>query len=280
MSKYNEYFKSVSLGEDYDVATSLSLAVACDLAYKSKKTINETARKWKFPKVEFIQVKKKHDIDTQCFVMANKKNIIVVFRGSDSKSDWFANFQAVRDPGPLKGTKAHEGFQDALFPAVISLTNVIDKFRTNKQKICLTGHSLGGAQCLLYAGMLIENGYDVDGIYTFASPRPADRNFSNQLKKYMKKNKSPHFRVVNTGYVVPHVPPEPFFSHTGERIILKDDERLVEKSSWLEQQYEAVKAFADKVADRFDIANNHRLSADKESYIPRLIKHYERESGK
>ena len=53
-----------------------------------------------------------------CFAAPNKIN------------DWFANFQAVRDPGPLVKTKAHEGFQDALFPAVVGLTHAIDRFRT------------------------------------------------------------------------------------------------------------------------------------------------------
>ena len=52
--------------------------------------------------------------------MAADNDVVVVFRGSDSKEDWFANFQASQDPGPLGGTRAHEGFQDALFPAVIA----------------------------------------------------------------------------------------------------------------------------------------------------------------
>jgi hypothetical protein len=58
--------------------------------------------------------------------MSDADNIVVVFRGSDSKEDWFANFQASQDTGPLKGTDAHEGFQDALYSAVIVLTRHVD----------------------------------------------------------------------------------------------------------------------------------------------------------
>jgi len=114
-----------------------------------------------------IEIVKKPDIDTQCYVMSNADNIVVVFRGSNSLEDWFANFQAVYDPGPLNNTKAHEGFQDSLFPAVIGITNLLDNVFSKNNKIWITGHSLGGALSSLYAGMLIENKYRVYGIYTF-----------------------------------------------------------------------------------------------------------------
>ncbi|MBL4679813.1 MAG: lipase family protein [Pseudomonadales bacterium] len=201
--------------------------------------------------------------------MSDKKNIIVVFRGSDDLKDWFANFQAVKDPGPLKDTKAHEGFQDALYPAVIKLTEIIDRFGANSKKIWVTGHSLGGALCSLYAGMLIENSYSIYGVYTFASPRPGDESFATALNTRVS---GPHYRVVNTGDIVPHVPPEPFFSHAGKRIILKNNKKETSKKSWFSQRIMALKIFVKNTGNLFDAADNHRLSADAESYIPRLIK--------
>jgi len=218
-------------------------------------------------------VVKKPDVDTQCFVMTNDENIVVVFRGSDDLKDWFGNFQAVYDPGPLKDTKAHEGFQDALFPSVISLTNLIDASDPGNKKLWITGHSLGGAQCSLYAGMLFEHGYTVYGIYTFASPRPGNGAFEKRLNRRVV---GPHFRVVNTGDVVPHLPPEPFYSHPGKRIILKDDRKENSYDSWFDERIGALKNFIASTAKLLDVGNNHRLSADDESYIPRLIKDLER----
>ncbi|NQV36497.1 MAG: lipase family protein [Candidatus Marinimicrobia bacterium] len=270
MAKYYESFIGVRRVKAYDSATARSLAIACDLAYEKKEsTIISIAKGWKYRQVEFITVTNGIDIDTQCFVMADDKDVIIVFRGSDDLKDWFANFQAVRDPGPFKGSKAHEGFQDALYPAVIELTKTIDRFRNKNQKLWMTGHSLGGALCSLYAGMLIENGYDIYGIYTFASPRPGDGIFADRLNKEMKNK--PHWRVVNTGDIVPHMPPEPFFSHPGNRIILKGGKKRRTPKSWFDERISAIKIFIEKTIDVLDVGNNHRLSADKESYIPRLM---------
>ncbi len=86
----------------------------------------------------------------------------------------------------------------------------------------------------------------------------------------------PHFRVVNSGDIVPHVPPEPFYSHPGKRIILKEEARINTKASWFEQRVGALKIFIANTANLLDVGDNHRLSADDESYIPRLIKDLER----
>ncbi len=247
--------------------------MACDLAYSGKKEILTTVQSWGLNLVDVISKKKGLDIDTQCYIMDDDEEIIVVFRGSESRADWFANFQASQDPGPLDGTRAHEGFQDALYPAVISLTRHIHTAAISNKRVWITGHSLGGALCSLYAGMLIENGIAVYGIYTFASPRPGSPKFERQLNKLVT---GPHYRVVNDGDIVPHLPPEPFFSHPGKRIILKTRRKERTKDSWLKQRIAALKHFIKITGEKFDVANNHRLSADDESYIPRLIKDLDR----
>jgi len=266
---YYNHFKGVTQTDSYDKKTSLSLAVACNLAYENnEEAISATVKSWGYEFVGFKSVVKKPDIDTQIFVMSNNENIVVVFRGSESLKDWFGNFQAVYDPGLLKNTKAHEGFQDALFPSVISLTNLIDSVGPENKRIWVTGHSLGGALCSLYAGMLIESGYKVYGIYTYASPRPGNGAFEQKLNSRVI---GPHYRVVNSGDIVPYVPPEPFFSHPGKRVILQEESRVDTDQSWLEQRIDALKVFITNTANQLDVGDNHRLSADDESYIPRLI---------
>jgi len=268
MSEYAKYFTQIRARKSYDPETALSLAVACHLVYdKSKTNVKEAAIKWGFPDIAFVNVKKKPDIDTQCFVMANDKDVVVVFRGSDKINDWFANFQAVYDPGPLTKTKAHEGFQDALFPAVIGLTNAIDKFRTNEQRVWFTGHSLGGALCSLYAGMMAENHYPVYGIYTFASPRPGDNEFATALTEVIP---GPHHRVVNEGDIVPHLPPEPFYSHPGKRMILKKRGHKTSKSAWTKLRKKIFSTLMDLTGRPWDIVENHVLDDKDSGYIVRL----------
>lgn len=271
---YYDKFQGINQTESYDEKTSLSLAIACDLAYeKDENKVALVVESWGYQFNGAIEIVKKPDVDTQCYVMSNTDNIVVVFRGSDALKDWFANFQAVYDPGPLKNTKAHEGFQDSLFPAVIGITNLLDSVLSKDKKIWITGHSLGGALSSLYAGMLIENKYRVYGIYTFASPRPGNEAFRVGLNH---KIIGPHYRVVNFGDIVPHIPPEPFYSHPGARIILKEEMKEHSDDSWFSQRIEALKVFIANAAETLDIADNHRLSADEESYIPRLIKDLER----
>lgn len=273
--EYYDQFQGITQTSSYDEKTALSLAIACDLAYETDETkIAAIVKSWGFNFEGFKSVIKKRDIHTQCYVMSNAENIIVVFRGSESLNDWFTNFQIVYDPGPLEDTKAHEGFQDALFPAVIGITNLIDAALKKDKKIWVTGHSLGGALCSLYAGMLVENAYEVYGVYTFASPRPGNGAFEAKLNQSIS---GPHYRVVNTGDFVPHVPPEPFYSHPGERIILQEESRENSGESWLSQRISALEMFIENTADMLDVANNHRLSKDEESYIPpRLIKDLQR----
>ncbi len=144
--KYYKYFKGLEEKKTYSEKTSLSLAVACNLAYEKKKAkISGTIQGRGYKLIGCESIVKKPDIDTQYFVMSNDDNIVVVFRGSDDLKDWFSNFQAVYDPGPLKETKVHEGFQDALFPAVISLTNLIDSAAPENKKIWVTGPLKSGS---------------------------------------------------------------------------------------------------------------------------------------
>ena len=271
---FYDKFQGIIQTQSYDEKTSLSLAIACDLAYETnEEKIATVVKSWGYSFDGFRSVEKKPDIDTQYYVMSNDVNIVIVFRGSESLKDWFANFQAVYDPGPLDDTKAHEGFQDALFPAVIGLTNFLDEAAAQNKKIWITGHSLGGALCSLYAGMLLENKYSVYGVYTYASPRPGNGAFG---KKLNSKVIGPHYRVVNFGDIVPHVPPEPFYSHPGERVILNEESRERSDESWFEQRVQALKSIIAEITNMLDVGDNHRLSADNESYIPRLIKDLER----
>jgi triacylglycerol lipase len=268
MSRFAHLYTRIRASRSYDPETALSLAVACDLAYKAESTITGVAKRWGYSAPQFVEVKKGGDIDTQGFVMSDPDNIVCVMRGSDSVEDWFANFQAAHNPGPLRNTRAHEGFQDALYPAVIALTNAIDNQGGAGKRIWLTGHSLGGALCSLYAGMLLENNYPVYGIYTYASPRPGDDNFATRLNK--KLEHGPHYRIANEGDVVPHVPPEPFFSHPGRRILLQYNRRQRSKSAWTEMRQTMFNVLMKMTGGVWKIKSNHQLHAKHYGYIWRL----------
>lgn len=277
MTKEKGIFTKIKATSAYDPETSLSLATACELAYEKEVTIEETTRTWGFSRTIFVNVQKSIDIDTQAYVMSNDTDIVVVFRGSGTVEDWLTNFQAVSDPGPMDNTKAHEGFQDALYPAVIRLTDIIIKRRNKEQRVWLTGHSLGGALASLFSGMLVENNLPIFGLYTFASPRAGDYHFAKLLNEALSKG--PHYRVVNEDDIVPHLPPEPFYSHSGNRIILKQNKREDSQDEWTAIRKKVFGWFMD-IADIFeakiDIYGNHVLHNRERGYLVRLKEDLER----
>lgn len=271
--EYFNRFTGLSAQKGYDEKTALSLAVACDLAYCGKSKIISTVKSWGFTPIDVISKRKGVNIDTQCFIMEHGRDVVVVFRGTNSAQDGITDIESVQSPGPFKGTKAHKGFMDALHPIVVPLTRHVSEAHIANKRIWITGHSLGGGLCSLYAGMLLENSLGVYGIYTFASPRPADKKFEKQLNGLVS---GAHYRVANDGDIVPHLPPEPHFSHPGKRVILKADKKEHSKGSWFKQRVNALKYFVNDASDQLYIASYHRLSADNKSYIPRLIKDLKR----
>lgn len=282
MSKYYQHFSSkvgrLTASKDYNKANALGLALFSKLSYATKATALKHATAWGFSQISLLEKRKGRDIDTQCLVCGSDTDIVVAFRGSEQKAaDWLANFQAVRDPGPLNNTKAHEGFQDAFYPIAVGLANTLDALRNNNQNIWFTGHSLGGALASISAGALAENFYPIYGLYTFASPRPGDMAFAKQLGKAIK---GPHYRVVNSQDVVPHVPPEPFFSHPGTRRILKSDRVETTKTSWWDERTAALRRFVNESMGVFDVVDNHVLEGkgkdDEQSYLYRLLADLER----
>lgn len=275
MPKETAEFTELNPKKSYSPETALSLAAACDIAYKSEKTIKKAVKRWNYEFGAFVNKQKGSNIDTQAFVMTNSKSIVIAFRGSESIEDWITNFHAVGDPGPFTSTNAHEGFQDALFPAVIKIIQTINNLQSKDQEkpkaVWLTGHSLGGALASLFAGMLLENGINVDGLYTFASPRPANHQFMDQLNASLKDK--PHYRVVNHEDIVPHLPPEPFYSHSGRRIILSKKAMSTKNTDWtnirkkmLSYLFDIKNIFEAKI----DVYGNHVLHDSERGYLVRL----------
>ena len=114
--------------------------------------------------------------------------------------------------------------------AALRIGKVIGKNLENQQ-VWVTGHSLGGALAVLLAATLMETGIKVSGLYTFGAPRVGDEEFANRLNDELSDGA--HWRVVNEEDLVPHLPPEMFFCHAGNRMLLLSDGTVNEsKETW------------------------------------------------
>ena len=160
--------------------------------------------------------------DTEAIVVEAPDFLVVAFRGTTSKADRKTDFRVGVDrvlvENHPKRVRVHKGFYAAFKLVENELHAAINS--VPGKSVYLTGHSLGGAVALVASaafGGRDDVGSRVAAAYTFGSPRVGGRDFPSIVK-------SPHYRIVNSGDVVPLVPPSWMngYVHTGEPYLLKN----------------------------------------------------------
>lgn len=187
------------------------LIEAATLVYAEEDFVRDRFLKAKLPEVKYLSGE-----STQCFVASNADFIIVAFRGTESRlregckdfRDIIADVKADADirlvESGCKG-KVHKGFNDGLNEVWEELHSYVKSIHRDNRKVWITGHSLGAALATLAA---YRYG-DVQGLYTFGSPRVGDKEFKNDFKIRA-------FRFENNNDIVCKVPPSGLYSHVGE----------------------------------------------------------------
>lgn len=250
----------------YDAHDAVAFALASLLAYRDAPEVEAQARAWGFTEVRPFDLRRGKEVDTQGYVAANSQQMVVAFRGTESRPDWITNVQAAKDPGPWG--RVHEGFQDAFLVCALLIGKMIGEMRRGRD-IWITGHSLGGALAVLLAATLEENGIEAAGLYTYGAPRVGNSTFARRLNQALKGK--PHYRVVNGGDIVPHLPSELRFDHAGRRRILVDGTIRDDSRTWRGLK-EATWGWIGRVGRlaSLKIKPPHSL-AHEQGYLPKLI---------
>ena len=102
------------------------------------------------------------------------------------------------------GGRVHRGFKDALDEVWFELLTYITHLDNKGCKIWMTGHSLGAALATLAA----DQYRNVQGIYTFGSPRVGDGDFKINYKVVA-------YRIINNSDIATRVPPPGRYKHVG-----------------------------------------------------------------
>jgi len=163
--------------------------------------------------------------ETEALVAETDKFVVVAFRGSTSRRDVRTDLQTrfnvskIDIEGRAVAVAVHSGFYAAFAKIEKQLRTLLEK--TGQKPIYLTGHSLGGALALVASAALGGSsslGDRIAAVYTFGAPRVGKGNFSEIVK-------APHYRVINSGDIVPLVPPNWIlgYVHTGTPVLLKKD---------------------------------------------------------
>jgi triacylglycerol lipase len=201
----------------YSLSLAYWLAQASDAAYKDEATIEAQMGAWGFERVCHHHTRFTPPFpleDTQAFTAASDHMIITAFRGTEPEEirDWLSDANTPPWPGPGTTGYIHYGFGEALQSIFPDVKDTLAELRTNGQTVWFTGHSLGGALAMLAGARLYleDPRLQADGVYTFGQPRTCDRTLA---AAYNKGFKNRTYRFVNNNDIVPHLPPEPVYTH-------------------------------------------------------------------
>ncbi|KAI9497403.1 Alpha/Beta hydrolase protein [Zychaea mexicana] len=146
----------------------------------------------------------------------DKKEIIVVFRGSVSINNWIADLNAVLADYPsVTLARVHAGFLGSWEDCKSTVTSTVESELSSHPdyKLVITGHSLGGAVAVLAALDFHADGVSDLALYTQGQPRVGNR----RLAQHIVDTGITYKRAVHARDTVPHVPDNlNGFYHAGE----------------------------------------------------------------
>ncbi len=156
----------------------------------------------------FVKYQAFHDSVTglQGFLAGNSKGMVLTFRGSTEITDWVVDAALPLIDGDVLGLpgRVHAGFAYALRSQWTQIEAAINRFGGYNKPLFISGHSLGGALATLAAYKLANEGYQVQGLYTYAAPRSGDREYADWGAGLLEGR---HFRFINDRDLVPRYPP-------------------------------------------------------------------------
>jgi len=174
--------------------------------------------------IELCEFITEPETDIQAGIILNhsKKQLCVVFRGSESMKDWYHDFQ-ISKRILHDNIKVHCGFYNQLHD-----TSVCDKMINQVKSILatytdyhvyITGHSLGGALCTLFGYLLSHEIDNHVNVVSFASPRVGNSYWKTSFEE--KSNLS-HYRITNNRDIITATPSYNY-RHVGTDIHVYDD---------------------------------------------------------
>ncbi|MFF4713406.1 lipase family protein [Streptomyces eurythermus] len=248
----------------YSLPHAYWMARAAGLATLDRDGIRTRARAWGFEQVRYFESTHRMPFpieDTQAYVMAGDRMIVVGFRGTEVAKiyDWLTDVDTPPVPGPANRGFVHYGFHQALQSVYPQVRDTILELRDQGQSLWFTGHSLGAALAMLAGARLYfeKPRLLADGIYTFGQPRTCERLLADAHNEAFRDR---CYRFVNNNDIVPHLPPEPPYTHISALRYIDADGELHQSMPLMAALRDRVKGFsADLFAPESDAIKDHHL---------------------
>lgn len=197
-ASFFELLNTIKRGGFLEIKQIIKMLEYCGMSYSNFQP------EFPYEKLIFIDDKM---TDIQCFLRIVKNEIIIVFRGSDSKKDWKTDSKFWKTEIPYGNSRSkirvHSGFINAYKSPNIRMR--IQKYVSDFdiQKIYLTGHSYGAALAVLCAVDLEYNFPKKDyEVMVFGCPRVGNNAFKKSYNLRLFKT----LRVENSGDIVTKIP--------------------------------------------------------------------------
>lgn len=173
---------------EFHLETALLLARFSNLAYEKFEEDDAKTLKEKLANAGFSYLTHFNNQNTQGYVAFNDKFGIISFRGTEQNYyDILTDIKArLKDGG-------HEGFLSAFNLVKSDIEKAINSL--NGLPLIITGHSLGGALAKIAVKELPESFL---ACYTYGSPAVCTKEKAEEIK-------TPVFRLVNSGDIVPRI---------------------------------------------------------------------------
>ena len=239
---------------NYSCQNAFGLAKVARLAYQMPDAIAQEVKTWgSFPNFQFFSA-----YDTQAYLFGNSDVILLAFRGTQSGNlrDWMTDAKILFVPG-CNG-QVHRGFSEAVNWVWPDLVKRLAQFRTNNQRLFVTGHSLGASLATLASAKLHEINQSVDALYTFGSPRVGDKKFVDCFDTAFAHKA---FRLVNNNDVVTRVAARLMgYSHVGRCLYFDAKGKLQDDILFWEQFLQNVQGSMDDfLKPGLDICKDHDM---------------------
>ncbi|MEB3160550.1 MAG: lipase family protein [Synechocystis sp.] len=207
---------------------------------------------------KFLDVQGFSKKSSQAILAVHEDYYCFAFRGTDQSIDWLDNLNAF--PYNVLFGEFHRGFWNAVGDIWEELFEAyLERRKTHKKPLFLTGHSLGGAMATVASAKLIQMDWPFISTYTFGQPRAMTLDTSRKFDVYAG---SRFFRFQNNNDIVTRAPARAMnYSHVGSFIYISQEKELSNEPGFWYRFLDGVDGAFESFRQigRFDLVADHQM---------------------